>query len=208
MIYGDDPSQGFVRDRTFVHPGLAIGFTVPEGFVIDNTSEAVLATGAAGTALRFDAVGLAQGTELAEYLRSGWVNGLVDASVRSFSVNGLNAASAEAQAKGWHFRIAVIQAGGTATYRFIFANETSNETFAREAQATVDSFRTFSARELATFKALHIRVVTAGKRDTAATLARRMSGVERPRDLFRVLNDLEPDASIAPGTKVKIVQDS
>ena len=55
------PDQGFVRDRTFVHPGLGIGFTVPEGFVIDNTSEAVLATGADGTALRFDAVGLAQG---------------------------------------------------------------------------------------------------------------------------------------------------
>ncbi len=32
MVYGDDPNQGFVRDRTFVHPGLGIGFTVPEGF--------------------------------------------------------------------------------------------------------------------------------------------------------------------------------
>ncbi len=205
-IYGDDPTQGFVRDRAFVHPGLAIGFTVPEGFVIDNTSEAVLATGVDGTALRFDAVGLAQGTELSEYLRSGWVNGLVDGSVRSFSVNGLNAASAEAQAKGWYFRIAVIQAGGAATYRFIFANETASDRFAQEAQATVDSFRTFSQAELKSFKALHIRVVTAGNGDTEATLARRMSGVDRPRDLFRVLNDLDPGARIAPGTKVKIVQ--
>jgi hypothetical protein len=68
MVFGDDPSQGFVRERTFVHPKLGIGFSVPEGFVIDNTSDAVLATGVDGTALRFDAVGLAQGTDLAEYL--------------------------------------------------------------------------------------------------------------------------------------------
>ena len=59
MIFGDDPSQGYVRDRTFVHPSLGVGFTVPDGFVIDNTSDAVLATGADGTALRFDAVALA-----------------------------------------------------------------------------------------------------------------------------------------------------
>ena len=57
MIFGDDPSQGYVRDRSFVHPALGVAFTVPEGFVIDNTSDAVLATGTDGTALRFDAVG-------------------------------------------------------------------------------------------------------------------------------------------------------
>ncbi len=207
MVYGDDPRQGFVRERTFVHPNLGIGFTVPEGFVIDNTSEAVLATGVDGTALRFDAVGLAAGTDLADYLKSGWVNGLDETSVRSFSVNGLQAASAEAEAKGWFFQIAVIQSGGAATYRFIFANEARSEPFKKAAQATVDSFRSFSAAELATFKALHIHIVTAAAGDTVATLARRMRGVDRPMELFRALNDLAPGERIEPGTKVKIVDD-
>ena len=45
IVYGDDTGQGYVRGRTFFHAGLGVGFTVPEGFVIDNTSEAVLATG-------------------------------------------------------------------------------------------------------------------------------------------------------------------
>lgn len=207
MIFGDDPAQGFVRDRTFVHPGLAIGFTVPDGFVIDNTSEAVLATGADGTALRFDAVGLAQGTELAEYLKSGWVNGLDDSSVRSFSVNGLSAASADARAKGWYFRIAVINSGGTATYRFIFANETPSARFAQEAQETVDSFRTFKPSELASFKALHIHVVKARGGDSEATLWRRMRGVDNPREVFRVINGLASGEKLADGEMVKIVDD-
>jgi predicted Zn-dependent protease len=207
MVYGDDPSQGFVRDRTFVHPKLGIGFTVPDGFVIDNTSDAVLATGIDGTALRFDAVGLAEGTDLAEYLKSGWVNGLDEASVRSFSVNGLQAASAEAEAKGWFFKIAVIKSGGPATYRFIFANEARNDGFDKAAQATVDSFRNLTDRDLAAFKALHVRVVTAKAGDTDVSLARLMHGVDRPRDLFLALNGLSPGARIDPGTRIKIVDD-
>ncbi len=207
MVFGDDPSQGFVRDRMFIHPGLAIGFAVPEGFVIDNTSDAVLATGVDGTALRFDAVGLAQGTDLADYLKSGWINGLDASSIRSFSVNGLQAASAEAAAKGWFFQIAVIQAGGAATYRFIFANETRSPAFKAAADQTVNSFRTVSQQELAGLKALHIRIVTAAAGDTDAIVARRMHGVDRPLDLFRVLNDIQPGVAIQPGTKLKIVDD-
>ena len=207
MVYGDDPSQGFVRERTFIHPQLGIGFSVPEGFVIDNTSDAVLATGVDGTALRFDAVGLAQGSDLADYLKSGWVNGLDETSVRSFSVNGLQAASALAAAKGWFFEIAVIKAQGAATYRFIFANEARSDAFHAAAQATVDSFRIMSASDLAHLKALRIRVVSAVAGDTEATLARRMRGVDRPRELFRALNDLDPGARIPAGTRVKIVDD-
>ena len=207
MVFGDDPSQGFVRDRMFIHPGLGIGFTVPEGFVIDNTSDAVLATGVDGTALRFDAVGLAQGTDLADYLRSGWINGLDATTIRSFSVNGLQAASAQASAKGWFFQIAVVQAGGAATYRFIFANETKSNAFSQEALSTVGSFRAMTSQELAGLKALHVHVIAAAAGDTDAIIARRMHGVDRPLDLFRALNDLQPGARIEAGTRLKIVDD-
>ena len=123
LIFGDDPSQGYVRERTFIHPSLGVGFTVPDGFVIDNASNAVLATGADGTSLRFDAVTLARGADLGQYLASGWVNGLNETSITRFSVNGMPAAAAHASAKGWEFRIAIVQADSGTTYRFIFANE-------------------------------------------------------------------------------------
>ena len=110
LIFGDYPSQGYVRERTFIHPSLGVGFTVPDGFVIDNASDAVLATGADGTALRFDAVALVRGADLGQYLASGWVNGLNETSITRFSVNGMPAAAAHASAKGWEFRIAIVQA--------------------------------------------------------------------------------------------------
>lgn len=207
LIFGDDPSQGYVRERTFIHPSLGVGFTVPDGFVIDNASDAVLATGADGTALRFDAVALVRGADLAQYLASGWVNGLKETSITRFTVNGMPAASAHASAKGWEFRIAIVQADSGATYRFIFANESATPGLEKAATATVASFRQLDQRTLASLKPLTIRIVTARAGDTEDSLAARMSGVDRPRELFRVLNRFTPGAPIAAGTKVKIVTD-
>jgi predicted Zn-dependent protease len=205
LVFGDDPSQGYVRDRSFIHPTLGIGFTVPEGFVIDNTSEAVLATGADGTALRFDAVGLPKNADLADYLRSGWVNGLSTDTIKTFVVNGMPAASAEAKAKGWVFRIAVVQSPTGAAYRFIFANEVETPGFQTAADKTVQSFRKLDASEVAKLKPLRIRIVTAAAGDTDV---RKMRGVSQPRELFRALNDVAAGAKIEPGTKLKIISDS
>jgi predicted Zn-dependent protease len=207
IVYGDDPSQGYVRDRTFIHPSLGVSFTVPEGFVIDNTSDAVLATGADGTALRFDAVGLPKNADLAAYLNSGWVNGLIDGTVKTFSVNGMPAASAGARAKGWVFQIAVVQVATGATYRFIFANEQVTSAFNQAAQLTVGSFRKLDPAELARLKPLRVHVLVASAGDTEDTFVRKMKGVERPRELFRALNDLPSGSAIPVGTRVKVVND-
>lgn len=207
MVYGDDPSQGFVRDRSFYHPGLGVGFSVPDGFVIDNASDAVLATGADGTALRFDAVGLPANADLGAYLASGWVNGLVEGSVQRFTINGMPAAAAIANAKGWSFRIAVVQASASATYRFIFANEVDTAAFQKAATETVNSFRKLSDAEIARLNPLRISLVTVRPGDRDQTIAARMRGVDRPLELFRVLNDLKPGAPLTPGSKLKIVTD-
>jgi len=207
MVFGDDPSQGFVRDRSYLHPELGIGFTVPVGFVIDNASEAVLATGVDGTALRFDAVGLGARADLAGYLRSGWVNGLDESSIRVFSVNGLKAASARAEAKGWSCDIAVIKVEGGATYRFIFANDAFTPQFQAAARATVDSFKILTKREVKALNVLQVKLVTAKPGDTISGLAEKMRGVDRPQQLFMVLNRLNRETVIHAGATFKIITD-
>ncbi len=208
MVFGDDPSQGFVRDRSYLHPGQGIGFTVPVGFVIDNTADAVLATGADGTALRFDAVALRGVTDVTAYMKSGWVNGLEAATIQTFPVNGFAAATARAKAKGWFFQIVVLQSSDGAIYRFIFANEAETAAFRKAANDTIATFRGLTAGELASLKPLRVRLVTVAKGDTELALSRRMKGVDRPRDLFDVLNGIAPGAALVPGSKVKIVTDS
>jgi predicted Zn-dependent protease len=207
MIFGDDPSQGFVRDRSFMHPGLGVGFTVPAGFVLDSAAEAVLATGADGTALRFDAVALSGASDVSTYLKSGWVNGLDANTIQTFSVGSFAGASAKAKAKGWFFQIVVLQSSNGSVYRFIFANEADTAGFRKAASDTVATFRALTATEMASLKPLRVRLVTVAKGDTEAALARRMKGVDRGRDLFDVMNGVAPGAALAVGSRVKIVTD-
>ena len=206
VVFGDDQNQGFVRGRVFYHADLAIAFAVSEGFVLDNTQEAVLATATDGTALRFDAVGLASGQGLADYLRSGWVNGLDAGSIRELTINGLAAASASAMAAGWHFRITVIRVG-SATYRFIFANDSNTALFDQAAMRIADSFRELSPQEVADLRPLRIEIVTIGNSDTITSLAARMRGVDRPEELLLILNGIDPGTALVPGSSIKIATD-
>src|SRR6185437_9165311 len=48
LAFGEDPGEGFVRGRLFLHPKLNIAFTAPEGFTLDNTAQAVLGVKAGG----------------------------------------------------------------------------------------------------------------------------------------------------------------
>ncbi|MFO1185435.1 MAG: M48 family metalloprotease [Bauldia sp.] len=206
IVFGDDTGQGYVRGRSFFHAGLGVGFTVPEGFVLDNTADAVLATGGDGTALRFDAVDVQGSVPLEDYLTSGWVNGLDRGTVKVGLTGGLPSASAVATAKGWAFHITIVRGGGGETYRFIFANERDSPAFQRAAAETVSSFRQLSSREVASLRPLHVRLVTVKAGDSQETIAGRMKGiVERPLDLFRALNQLPTTARLEPGQVVKIV---
>ena len=81
-------------------PGLGVSFSVPTGFVIDNSAAAVTATGPGDIAIRFDGVAIDRNLPLADYVRSGWVAGLDDTSVRAETINGNEAAIARAQRRG------------------------------------------------------------------------------------------------------------
>src|SRR6185295_14875116 len=77
LVYGDDPKEGYVRGRSFLHPNLGFTFTAPDGFSLENTPQAVLgATSTGKEALRLDAVRVPSMTPLANYLASGWIDGV------------------------------------------------------------------------------------------------------------------------------------
>ena len=206
MLFGDTPEEGYVRGRAFLHPTLGVTFTVPEGFVIDNSASAVTAAGPGDVAIRFDGVALDRGITLENYLRSGWVAGLDPASVRATSINGQDAAVALAGADGWQFHIAVIRAGGQ-VYRLLTAAPAKDNTLQPAAQSVLASFKVLSEAEKRSLKPLRVRVVTVKPGETLGMLAARMKGVGRAFDLFRLLNALPPGGTVSTGDKVKIITD-
>lgn len=207
LMFGDDPVQGYVRGREFLHAKLGLGFSVPPGFVLENTARAVLATDPGGTAMRFDGADVPRGGDLVSYLTSGWINGLQDGSVRTVSLNGLPAAVAAADARGYAYRIAVVRFGDQA-FRFLFATKAPGPAFDRAFEQTISTFRALTPAEQQSLKPLRIRIVTVAPGETAEVLARRMTMMDRPVELFRAINGLGPADQPAVGSKVKVVSES
>ena len=205
LDFGDDPSEGFVRGRRFVHPKLGFTFSAPEGFVLENSAQALLGIASGGTqALRLDSISLSAGTPLETYIASGWMEGLDPNSIRAASLNGIAAALASARGGDWHFRVAVMRFGDS-VYRLIFA--TRNLTAAMDARflESIESFRPLGSNDSQRTRPLRLKIVTAGASDTSATLARRMAVPEQQVEQFLLLNGLEPGASVRPEERYKIV---
>lgn len=203
--FGDDPSEGFVRGRRFIHPKLGFAFEAPEGFVLDNSAQALLGIAAGGNeALRLDSVSVPASTSLEAYLASGWMDGLDPASVRSENFNGISAASADAKGGEWYFRVAATRFG-TEVYRIIFTTRSLTPATSARFKQSLESFRRITPDEAQRARALRISLVRASSEDTAASLASRMAVSDRPLEQFQLLNGLNASQPIKPGDRYKIV---
>jgi predicted Zn-dependent protease len=205
IVYGEDPSEGFVRGRRFLHPKLGFTFMAPPGFTLDNTAQAVLGIKDGGNeALRFDVVQVPAKQSLADYLTSGWMDNVDPKSIQQFTVNGFPAAGATAKGGEWSFQLYAVRFGSD-VYRFIFAAKHRSRTTAKAFRESLNSFRRITLQEAQNTKPLHIKVVTVGLRDTIETMSRRMATGDKKRETFLVLNGLNAGSSLAPGSEVKIV---
>ena len=206
LLWGDSPNEGYVRGQDFIHPVLGMRFSVPDGFQIDNNADAVLANGPGDVAVRFDGVADAPRGSLITYLKSGWVAGLVEGSERESVVGGLPAATARAQADQWDFDITVIRSGDR-VFRFLIAAPRGSTALEPTANAVRSGFRSLTAGEIQALQPLRVRIVTVEPGATIASVAGLMQGVTRKVDLFRLINSLEPGATLTPGMRVKIITD-
>ena len=185
MVFGDAAQNGFVRGDAYIHPGLGVRFRVPAGFELENGSDAVLATGPGDVALRFDGVA-AEGRDPVAYLRSGWVAGLDEDSVRPLTIGGLPGAVARARAGEYAFDVRVV-AVGERIYRFLTAAPPSVADLPGKAGAIASTFERLDDAQRDAIGPLRLAV-------RAGAGASEMRGVERPAVLFDVLNDGAPDA--------------
>jgi predicted Zn-dependent protease len=207
IVYGEDPSEGFVRGRRFLHPKLGFTFQAPESFTLDNTAQAVIGVREGGAqAMRFDVVRVPAEQTLGDYLNSGWIENVDRTQTEELTINGFPAASTVAQGDQWQFRAYVLKFGGD-VYRFIFATKQKSTESDRNVRETVNSFRRLTLDEIQAARPLRIKVITVQPGDTVDSLSHRMAAVDHPTERFRVLNGLEGHAQVKARDRVKIVVD-
>lgn len=203
-VFGDDPREGLVRGRRFIHPVKGFTFLAPDGFSMENSSGVLVGVGAGGTAFRMDSEPAGMMASPEAMLESGVIEDIKVVGIERRNINGNAAALGVARGQDWTFRVAVIRLDDR-MYRFVFAARDLTPELDATFRAAIDSFRRMSSGEIASAKPLRIRLAKVRSGDTVQSMAARMPGVSNAVEQFLILNGLERGAQLRPGQTVKIV---
>ncbi len=204
ITFGDNPDQGVISGRQFIHPALKFTFSVPPRYSLQNSRNAVVAVAGDGEAVRFDSAEVPASMDLGDYLKSGWIAGLEPESVSKERYNGIEMASGTAKTDNWAFRVTALRFQGE-VYRFIFATRSDSPAFELAARQTVSSFRRVRTADLSKIREVRISVVRARQGDTTESLAARMGRIPDAREQFYLINNLFAGDELVVGQQYKIV---
>lgn len=208
LTYGDDPKQGVVDGRKFVHPAYRLAFQAPTGYYLVNGTRAVAITGQSGKGEMSSA---AYSGDLSAYIKTVFAGlseqqRLVPDSIRTTTVNGIPAAYGVVRT--------TTDEGARDVVVFAYAwseNQAFHFTTISEAgqagvfDAMFTSMRRITIGEAGAVRARRLAVVMVKKGDTLKTLASRMAYDDRPLDRFLVLNALAATSQPLPGARVKLI---
>jgi predicted Zn-dependent protease len=211
MLYGDDPSQGLVRQRTFIHPSLGFQFAVPTGFVVNNGEKQVTARHPSGAIIVFDSV-RGYGGDMPSFIQAQWARGARLDGLEPITINGLQAATAATRTntnKGvMDVRFVAVRFNGGTIYRFMFLTPPSQTArLAEDLKRTTYSFRALSPGEAAAVRPYRVRVKPVRTGESVQSLAAEMPFDSYKTERFAVLNGLEPGAALRPGELIKTVSE-
>ncbi len=210
LLYGDDPAQGMIEGSSFIHPELRFAFTAPQGYYMVNSTRAVSIQGQGGGKAQLTSEAYAG--DLDRYVRQqfttlgGQNSTLTPSEIQRTTVNGLPAVYGTARVNSGNSQVDVV------VFAYEFARDKAFH-FAAIAPAgqagtfnpMFQSMRRITQAEAGAVVPRKLQVVTVGRNDTVASLARRMVYDSAQEDRFRVLNALGSSDTVTPGQKVKLV---
>ncbi|MDE0941554.1 MAG: M48 family metalloprotease [Alphaproteobacteria bacterium] len=210
MMFGDDPRQGLIQGRRFVHPGLRFEFRAPKDFILRNSAKRVTGQHASGAAIVFDMSAVMRRGPAADYLEFGWAANTRLHDMERLTIDGQDAATAWAEGQNQsgprHIRALVIRRADGRFYRFMYIAPLAQAgrwegPFRRSGL----SFRQLDAQSAARIRAQRLLVVTARPDDTVARLAKTLPFGRFNEAWFRVLNDLGPHQAINAKQRLKVI---
>lgn len=211
MLYGDNPEQGFVRGRRFVHPVLRFEFVVPPDYTLINGQTHVTAIGPENTSIRYDMASVPAGVSMRDYLeRSTWTSQLPLTNVEAITVNGMRGATALARLGGSsgseEVRVVAVRADPARIHRLVFIGPSQVMRRQQEAlRRTTYSLRRIDEAEAAAIKPYRLRMHRVEPGDTVASLSKWMPEGRDPEARLRVLNGLAPGQEPAVGQLLKYI---
>lgn len=212
MLYGDDPEQGLVQGRVFLHPIMRFRFEAPENFHIINGQAQVVAQGPDGAAFVFDLAARQNRQSMSDYIRGTWAPEIPLSGLEAIRINGFPAATALADAtvggQPSQVRLVAIEWDRTSIFRFMFvAPSRVGQRFDEDFRRTTYSFRSLSGREAKAVKPKRLAMYRVQQGDTPTRIANRMPKEKYRRERFLILNGWFPDDPLPRGLTVKTIRE-
>jgi predicted Zn-dependent protease len=210
IMVDDDPKQGMVEGRNFLHPILRLRFTVPDGYGMQNGTRAVSIVGQRGQAqFAGGAFNGNLGTYIGQVFQSiaGQQQQVNYSQPQSTTINGIPAAYSQArvQTQQGQVDLTVVGFQWDSNTAYHFAMITPAGSGVGPFESMVSSFGRMSAQEAAAIRPRVIDVVTVRSGETVQTLANRMAYNDLKLERFRVLNGLGANSTLTAGQQVKLV---
>lgn len=211
LTVDDDPAQGIIEGRNFIHPDLRLRFTVPTGYLMQNSASAVSIEGSAGKA-QFGG-GSGYNGELSNYIAQV-VNGLTGgqqqvqmSQPQQTMINGIEAvfSTGRANSSSGAVDVSVMAYRWDRNTVYHFVMITQAGAGIGPFTSMVESLQRVSPTEAAAIRPRVIDVVTVGRGDTVQSLARRMAYRDFQVERFVTLNGIAVNGSLTTGQKVKLI---
>lgn len=209
--YGDAAKQGYVSNGMFIHPKMHIRFRAPDGFLIENRPDAVVAHSADKTFEMIFNTARGNTDDPMDFMTHSWLGrDAKQQDIKPVTINGLKGAMVDVfQTNDYgfgkrHVR-GVVLASGIKKRMFLLQFSAPydqwvevEEKFRKAAQSFVFDPRGAARRP-------RIRAVPVRAGDTVQSLAAKMPVDDFAVDRFCLLNDITPDTKLVTGDLIKIV---
>ena len=204
----DDPAQGIIDGPTFTHPDLRIQFSVPQGYLMSNGSDAVTISGSAGKAqFRQGPPGLGRSIAFAFRQLTGGGLQIPYPAPGKTMINQMPAAftTARVETNAGLIDVSVVAYQWDRQRIYYFVMLTPGGTGMRPFLSMIRSLRRITPAQAALIRPRVIHIETVRSGDTARSLSKRMAYRDFKLERFLSLNGLSPNGALIPGQRVKLV---
>jgi predicted Zn-dependent protease len=211
LIYGEDPRQGFLENSVFYHPVMKFQFSVPQGWMYQNTPQMVQFAPKDGKALMMFTLG--RGNSLQEAASNAVQQyQLQVVESRSITVNGLPALYVAADQVNQQQPAASVRTGSYfiqyngSIYHFIGVSGINDfNNYISYFNNTMQSFRQLTDPSKLNKQAERIRLRTVSGN---TTLSQALSGFGVPQarmEELAILNGMKLTDNVSSGTLIKVL---
>jgi predicted Zn-dependent protease len=215
MRWGDDPKQGMIYGRDFIHPTMHLKFTVPANYRLQNSTEAFMARGtgdAEGSVVIFSGASMENQT-ISQYGEAVWKAYKIEATlgnIQQIKINDMDAMTGSTQTtlnnQNYIVRLVAIHHSGNNAYHFlILTPESKNAALSSGLQTMTYSFNKISQAEADKIKGRRLKIIQAKSCDTIEKLAAQMAFEDYKLERFIALNGLSNGQQLQNGQRLKLI---